>query len=1026
MLPHPILASEDDEEYVIRVIFCLPPLLEAYFDAVETICAELSPQPALKTRADVLHLTIKQRLLVLGRIPFGAFRHIDEALDVETEDKELPKLIDQLRHVFLENKVDIGPQALLWRKRSLSLAKECADHINRCRVRFSSSMKMRRELVTLGSAPFVLSLIFFGLIVIFACSALVVLPAVQPPLSIGLVVGCLTCVFLLLSAFLVSFNCFTAVRSLHILYTQIFHEYLIAGGSPSDILLNSLQESSFKPKGGKDGARETGVKRLEMGRETKSGYYTIPYGCEGEIGYIEGKQLNAQVVMIAFDGNYRITWWNNAAEVMTGFLQDGCIGKPLNDLVQCFNNEDVCSLIKHTRRGNLLKIKLRSLTTAPTTLSTVVAPILDCDEKPIGNVLICANSLDNLREYRIYVHNYQVSETIGALSFLSERSSLSPEDSTLVNSLSRFVKNGLANHVETLAREMESDWDWTSVEQLLGRALGQRIGMHEVIVDPLFPSTLCVSPDVAKTLGVVVGLANGRCRVTLQMLNLTGNVFSLSVTVLLGPKCRPWDQAQVEQQLEQLLRSTAGSVYLLEERVVLHFPCQVAPILEDGDECDANPTSDQALKITQARAIINCTVNVVTAITNMVDQHNLSLILLKTMFVSLATVRERSDLEQRLSARPCDVDVIICDSEWLSSSRDILMDNDHGAIVIPLIAPQVPVPADVQHAIRIPLVRRDVQQLILEVGKAVSMKKNAISAREERERILTLRQDSPWTRGKLLGRGSFGAVYEATSDLTGGKMAVKMFYFSQNVESSINTLLNEISIMCSLNHPNIVHYFHCERNDNNVSLFMELCEASLTDIIVRRLQKPAHLSVVQIIRQVLTAIAYLHSRGIAHRDVKPQNILLKGETVKLTDFGTAVQGNAGKEVRGTFRYMAPEVYKGDPHSLSCDIWSIGCLVCELFACPTPFMENSLLLGEMTSTETYLANVPQNTALIDFLEKCFQLDPERRWGAGELLMHPLLSSNPATSFVLKLETIFDAKYFDRLDPSSYSAFSLQSA
>lgn len=1025
MLAHPILASEDDEDYVIRVIFNLPSLLEAFFDAIETICADPSPPEEFKTRAEVLHLTIQQRLLVLQSVPRGTFRHYDEFTGKETEHKELPKLIDQLRHVFLENKVDIGPQALLWRKRSLSLAKDCAEHMNRCRVRFPLRTKLRRELVTFGSGFYSFSIVAFGLTVLFACAAVVVLPAVLPARKAGVPVGCVACVLLMLSASLVAFNCVTAVRSLHVLYSLLFHEYSIAGGSPCDILLSSLQAPFEKPRR-KDGPRDLPSKGLEMGRETKTGYYTIPYGENNGVGYIEGKQMNAQVVMIAFDSNFLITWWNNAAEVMTGFLQDGCIGKPLNELVQCPNDEDVCTLIKQTRRGNLLKIKLRSLTAAPTTLSTVVAPILSSENKPIGNVLICANSLDNLREYRIYVHNYQVSETVSALSALSERATLAHEDAALVSSLTRFVKNGLANNIETLAREMESDWDWTSVEQLLGRALGQRIDQYEVLVDPLFPPTLCVHPDVPKTFGAVADMAGGRCTVTLQMLNLTGNVFSLAVTVMLGPKCRPWDQAQLDQQLGQLLRNTSGSVYYSEERVVLHFPCQVAPILDDGDDDEDNPTSDQALQLTQARAIVNCTVNVVTAITNMVDQHNLSLILLKTMFVSLASVRERSDLEKRLSARPCDVDVIVCDSEWLSSSRDLLMQNDHGAIVIPLISAQMPVPADVKYVIRMPLVRRDVQQLILEVGKAVSMKKNAISAREERERILTLRQDSPWTRGKLLGRGSYGAVYEAVSDLTGGKMAVKMFYFSQNVESSISTLLNEISIMCSLNHPNIVHYFHCERKDNNVSLFMELCEASLTDIIVGRRQKPAHLSVVQIVRQVLTAIVYLHSRGIAHRDIKPQNILLKGETVKLTDFGTAIQGKAAKEVKGTFRYMAPEVYKGDPHSLSCDIWSIGCLVCELFACPPSFMEHSALLGEMKSTEEYLVQVPQNAALIDFLDKCFQLDPERRWGARDLLMHPLISGNASTSSVVKLDTIFDTKYANRQDPSNHSAFSLQSA
>lgn len=125
-------------------------------------------------------------------------------------------------------------------------------------------------------------------------------------------------------------------------------------------------------------------------------------------------------------------------------------------------------------------------------------------------------------------------------------------------------------------------------------------------------------------------------------------------------------------------------------------------------------------------------------------------------------------------------------------------------------------------------------------------------------------------------------------------MAVKMFYFSADRESSITQLLNEIKIMCGLNHPNVVHYFHCERKDNNVNLFMELCECSLTDLIIGRQACPVQLTVVQILHQVFTAVAYLHSRGIAHRDIKPQNILLKGDCVKLTDFGTARKENVMK------------------------------------------------------------------------------------------------------------------------------------
>ncbi|EPY28767.1 protein kinase [Strigomonas culicis] len=570
---------------------------------------------------------------------------------------------------------------------------------------------------------------------------------------------------------------------------------------------------------------------------------------------------------------------------------------------------------------------------APTTLYTVVAPIGNPDGDRVGSILICANAKDNLRDYRNYIHNYQASEAKYVLACILERGTIPHEDAMLVRTLQLFTSNSVANRVEELAREMVTDWEWTNVERLLGRALGSTLSSHEVVVDPMFPQTLCISPLMPNTLSMIVSLAGSHCGIRLNILNPMGNVFTLCVTVTLDTRGRPWDEAKVEESLVPMLVNTAGNLCVQEDEIQLRFPCQVAAILEEAEETETY-ASDQAQMLTQARAIINCTVNVVTAVKSMVDQHNLSLLLLKTMFVSLASVREYQDLEQRLSS-PCDVDVVVCDSEWLSECRDLLLSSDHGAIIIPMVDATAPLMHDFEYVIRMPLVGRDVQETMVEVGKNVSKKKNAITAREERERILTLRQDSPWTKGKLLGRGSYGAVYEATSDLTGGKMAVKMFYFSADRESSINQLLNEIQIMCSLNHPNIVHYFHCERKDNNVNLFMELCLASLTDLIIGRREKPPTLTPLSIIRQVLTAIAYLHSRGIAHRDIKPQNILLKDDSglIKLSDFGTARQGDATKEVRGTFRYMAPEVYKGQPHSIACDIWSVGCLVCELVACP---------------------------------------------------------------------------------------------
>lgn len=1055
MFSHPILASEDDEHCVKRIISDLPVALGGFFDALEAISAKPSPPQELSAQVNILHLTIQQRLMILGRVPSSAFRQNDELTGKVGIDNELPKLIDQLRHIFLKKNMDVGSQTLLWRKRSVSLAKDCAEHIRRCSVRFPARMKWRRELVTFNSSVYVLTIVIFTLSALFACLVVVVLPATQTPVAVGLPVGCVACIMLAFTSILILLGFVFAVQSLDQMYRGSLQEYMTAGGSPFDIYLESLQGNDVGlPRWGsflttamafRGLSHSSGVQRGSSGagavpraegswgaqanisgwkEQTRNGFYTIPY-INNSTGYINGTQLDAQVVMIAFDSEFLITRWNSAAEAMTGFLQDGCVGKPLRELVQCPNGEDICEVVNCNRPGNHIKIKLRSLITAQTTLSTVVAPITDSENNKIGSILICANSQDNLREYRLYMQNYLASEASNALAILSDQGSLSGHEKVLVRSIRHFVNFGLANSTETLAREMESEWDWTSVEQLLGRALGPHIGKHEVSVDPLFPSTLCVNPSVHKLFRLVVEEARGPCSVSLQMLNLTGNVYSLAITIVLGPKCKHWDEEQLEKQMKELRDSTAGAVYFTTDGVVLHFPCQVAPILDEDEGDSANCDSDQALQIAQAKAIVNCTVNVVTAITNMVDQHSLSLILLKTLFVSLASVRERSDLEKRLSAHPCEVDVIVCDSEWMSSSRDLLVSGNHGAIVIPLVKSEALVSSEFQHMIQMPLVRKDVLQLIIEVGKTVSTKKNAIIAQVERERIFTLRQDSPWTKGKLLGRGSYGAVYEAVSDLTGGKMAVKMFHAIREGEAAINTLLNEIAIMCSVKHPNIVHYFHCERRENSVCLFMELCDGSLTDVITGRLPKPPHLTVVQIIRQVLTAIVFLHSRNILHRDIKPHNILLKGDIVKLTDFGTAVEGTTEIGVRGTFRYMAPEVYRGDPHTLSCDIWSVGCLVCELFACVPEFMGKSSLLGQMTSATEYLTHLPQNAVLRDFIQRCFQVDPRLRWGAHDLLTHSLLSGNAGPSAEM-LETIFDIKKNKSATSVDPSAFSLRSA
>ncbi|KAH9577840.1 Protein kinase domain [Trypanosoma melophagium] len=991
MILHPILATPDDEEYVQQSIISLQGFVEKFFEVLESVYLEGKQEQIPLART--VYQNIQSTLKVLGTVPASSYRRNAPGF---VADEELPKLLGRMGNLFLDDVVGIGPNALTWKKPVTRLAQDVARHAQEARIKFPLLASFIRSGISYDSVLFAVSIVIYIVVLLWAIVALTVVPMVGPPPFVASLVGSIAAFFLIIISMTILFHFIVAAKSLQELYTCLLEERM---NKPN---LNSLFDKN------KDNTNGITRKRLERGRDTKRGYYTILYG--DDLGYIDGRYVDTQVVMIGFDDKFLITRWNTAAEVMTGFLESGCIGKPLSELVDTPNGDvsHDLSLLK-TSREDVMKVKLRAFATAPVTLFTIVAPILNPVGKPIGNILICANVKDNLREFRSYVRDYITSEVNLSLSLLVEKRLVRDDGYTAIDSLKSFLTCASEKQVEELAREMDTEWEWTTADQLLGHAMKSSREQHIKYVDPLFPSTLCLHPNVPNTIAAVLNIMGDSCTVKLQISNTIGSIFALSVKIIPSNEKHTkifLKDTNLQSLIMPNLRRTCGNMYDEGNAIYLRFPCHVTLALEDIDDAAISAfqaRSEQSL-IDQTRAIVNCTVNVLTLITNLVDQHNISMNLLRTMFVSLTSVRDKRELEKRLETSPNDIDVVVCDHGWLSSVRDLILSSGISVIVVPIAEAGVPLVSGFQYVINTPISSVDIRRTLMDIGTVVSLRKNANTAREERERILTLRQDSPWTKGKLLGRGSFGAVYEATSDLTGGKMAVKMFYFSPDNEESINKLLNEIKIMCSLNHPNIVHYFHCERKENNVNLFMELCDASLADIIIGRTAKPPTVTVVQILRQILTAITYLHTRGVAHRDVKPPNILLKGDIVKITDFGTARQGKTSKDVQGTLRYMAPEVYRGEAHSSSCDIWSIGCLACELFACPLKFMNNSTLLADITSIDQYLDNATESVALQDFLRKCFQLDPEKRPTAADLLLHPIFSPI-CSAEVESLPTIF---------------------
>jgi tRNA A-37 threonylcarbamoyl transferase component Bud32 len=205
---------------------------------------------------------------------------------------------------------------------------------------------------------------------------------------------------------------------------------------------------------------------------------------------------------------------------------------------------------------------------------------------------------------------------------------------------------------------------------------------------------------------------------------------------------------------------------------------------------------------------------------------------------------------------------------------------------------------------------------------------------------------------KLLGEGQFGKVYACTDIATKTKsLAVKQIKKTRTLGRLTQTTKNlakEVSIMKTLRHKNIVNVVDVFETHEQLSIVMERVagaaadgKAELFDYILDKGRLEESES-IQLVEQILHAVAYLHGKNIVHRDLKPENVLVE-ETgagrcpaVKVADFGTAKALDSQRKAQtycGTPQYLAPEVHEaqggrsGQTYGYPCDMWSIGVIVC---------------------------------------------------------------------------------------------------
>eukprot|EP00555_Chaetoceros_dichaeta_P002424 CAMPEP_0198251112 /NCGR_PEP_ID=MMETSP1447-20131203/2057_1 /TAXON_ID=420782 /ORGANISM="Chaetoceros dichaeta, Strain CCMP1751" /LENGTH=428 /DNA_ID=CAMNT_0043936063 /DNA_START=64 /DNA_END=1351 /DNA_ORIENTATION=- len=199
--------------------------------------------------------------------------------------------------------------------------------------------------------------------------------------------------------------------------------------------------------------------------------------------------------------------------------------------------------------------------------------------------------------------------------------------------------------------------------------------------------------------------------------------------------------------------------------------------------------------------------------------------------------------------------------------------------------------------------------------------------------------------GPVLGSGVSGQVRKITHRTRGNSYAVKVLDISCiKTEAQMEQLRDEIDIMCELDHPNVVSLEEVYETDTKVCLVEELCSGGeLFDQLEEQpLYRYPEEKCVELVRQIATAVAYIHSKGIVHRDLKLENFLFestdKDSPLKIIDFGLSKHfafNEAQTDTVGTPYTVAPEVIRGR-YTANCDVWGIGVIAYMLLCGDPPF------------------------------------------------------------------------------------------
>ncbi|XP_051990611.1 death-associated protein kinase 3-like [Xyrauchen texanus] len=258
--------------------------------------------------------------------------------------------------------------------------------------------------------------------------------------------------------------------------------------------------------------------------------------------------------------------------------------------------------------------------------------------------------------------------------------------------------------------------------------------------------------------------------------------------------------------------------------------------------------------------------------------------------------------------------------------------------------------------------------------------------------------------GEELGSGQFAIVRKCKEKTTGTEFAAKLIKKRRLSSSrrgvSREEIEREVNILREIQHSNIITLHDIFENKTDVILILELVSGGeLFDFLAEK-ESLTEEEATQFLKQILDGVHYLHSKRIAHFDLKPENIMLLDKNVpnpriKLIDFGIAHQikdGNEFKNIFGTPEFVAPEIVNYEPLGLEADMWSIGVITYILLSGASPFLGETKqeTLTNISAVnydfdEEYFSNTSELAK--DFIRRLLVKDPKKRMTIDDSLQHP---------------------------------------